>query len=47
MRATVMHGAGDVHIEDVPDARLIEPTDATSGTYPFHHVACCCQLMWP
>src|SRR5256886_12585213 len=28
MRATVMFGAGDVHIETVPDARLIEPTDA-------------------
>src|SRR6266571_1764549 len=28
MRATVMYGAGDVRMEDVPDARLIEPTDA-------------------
>src|SRR6266581_2795060 len=28
MRATVMYGAGDVRIDDVPDARLIEPTDA-------------------
>ena len=28
MRATVMFGAGDVRIETVPDARLIEPTDA-------------------
>jgi len=28
MRATVMHGAGDVRIENVPDARLVEPTDA-------------------
>src|SRR5437764_4133035 len=28
MRATVMHGAGDVRIENVPDARPIEPTDA-------------------
>jgi len=28
MRATVMHGAGDVRIEDVPDATLIEPSDA-------------------
>jgi threonine dehydrogenase-like Zn-dependent dehydrogenase len=28
MRATVMFGAGDVRIESVPDARLIEPTDA-------------------
>ena len=28
MRATVMHGAHDVRIEDVPDATLREPTDA-------------------
>jgi threonine dehydrogenase-like Zn-dependent dehydrogenase len=28
MRATVMYGAGDVRVEDVPDARLVEPTDA-------------------
>ena len=28
MRATVMFGAGAVRIENVPDARLIEPTDA-------------------
>jgi threonine dehydrogenase-like Zn-dependent dehydrogenase len=28
MRATVMFGAGNVRIETVPDARVIEPTDA-------------------
>ncbi len=28
MRATVMYGAGDVRIEDVPDPALHEPTDA-------------------
>src|SRR5215218_9150410 len=28
MRATLMYGAGDVRVENVPDARLIEPTDA-------------------
>jgi threonine dehydrogenase-like Zn-dependent dehydrogenase len=28
MRAAVMYGAGDVRIENVPDSRLIEPTDA-------------------
>ncbi len=28
MRATIMYGAGDVRIENVPDACLIEPTDA-------------------
>lgn len=28
MRATVMYGAGDVRIENVPDAGIAEPTDA-------------------
>ena len=28
MRATVIFGAGDVRIENVPDASLVEPTDA-------------------
>lgn len=28
MRATVMFGTGDVRIETVPDARILEPTDA-------------------
>src|SRR6266576_743138 len=28
MRATVMYGAGDVHIENVPDPAVLEPTDA-------------------
>jgi len=28
MRATVMYGAGDVRVEDVPDPKLHEPTDA-------------------
>ena len=28
MRATIMFGAGDVRIENVPDARIVEPTDA-------------------
>ena len=28
MRATVIHGAGDVRVEDVPDPVLREPTDA-------------------
>ena len=32
MRATVMFGAGDVRIENVPDARPIEPTDALSSS---------------
>jgi len=28
MRATLMHGAGDVRVENVPDPSLVEPTDA-------------------
>ena len=28
MRATVMYEAGDVRVEDVPDATIVEPTDA-------------------
>jgi threonine dehydrogenase-like Zn-dependent dehydrogenase len=44
MRATVMHGAGDVRIENVPDARLIEPTDALVRVTR----ACICGSdLWP
>jgi len=44
MRATVMHGAGDVRIETVPDARLIEPTDALLTVTR----ACICGSdLWP
>jgi hypothetical protein len=28
MRATLIHGAGDVRVENVPAAHLIEQTDA-------------------
>ncbi|MBE9372926.1 alcohol dehydrogenase catalytic domain-containing protein [Saccharopolyspora sp. HNM0983] len=28
MRATLIYGAGDIRVEDVPDAGLVEPTDA-------------------
>jgi threonine dehydrogenase-like Zn-dependent dehydrogenase len=44
MRATVMYGAGDVRVEDVPDAHLIEPTDALVA------VTCagiCGSDLWP
>src|SRR6266542_2605996 len=44
MRATVMFGAGDVRIEDVPDARLIEPTDALVGVT---RAAICGSDLWP
>jgi threonine dehydrogenase-like Zn-dependent dehydrogenase len=44
MRATVLHGAGDVRIETVPDARLIEPTDALLRVTR----ACICGSdLWP
>ena len=28
MRATIMYGAGDVRVEEVPDPTIVEPTDA-------------------
>jgi len=44
MRATLMYGAGDVRVEDVPDATMREPTDAlvrvTAG-------AICGSDLWP
>src|SRR5437667_2392038 len=44
MRATVMFGAGDVRIENVPDAHLIEPTDALVRVTR----ACICGSdLWP
>jgi threonine dehydrogenase-like Zn-dependent dehydrogenase len=44
MRATVMHGAHDVRIENVPDAHLIEPTDALVSVTR----ACICGSdLWP
>src|SRR5207302_1294278 len=44
MRATVMFGAGDVHIETVPDARLVEPTDALVVVT---RAAICGSDLWP
>src|SRR5215208_5248162 len=44
MRATVMYGAEDVRIEDVPDARLIEPTDALVAV---SRAAICGSDLWP
>ena len=44
MRATVMYGAGDVRIESVPDAGIIEPTDAVVTVTR----ACICGSdLWP
>ncbi|MGZ3598794.1 MAG: zinc-binding dehydrogenase, partial [Ktedonobacterales bacterium] len=44
MRATVMYGAGDVRIETVPDAHLIEPTDAVVRVT---RAAICGSDLWP
>ncbi len=44
MRATVMYGAGDVRIETVPDARLIESTDALVVVT---RAAICGSDLWP
>jgi threonine dehydrogenase-like Zn-dependent dehydrogenase len=44
MRATVMHAAGDVRIENVPDARIVEPSDAVIRVTR----ACICGSdLWP
>ncbi|HWW73980.1 MAG TPA: zinc-dependent alcohol dehydrogenase family protein [Pyrinomonadaceae bacterium] len=44
MRATVMYGAGDVRVENVPDARIIKPTDALVRVSR----ACICGSdLWP
>src|SRR2546428_4058246 len=44
MRGTVMFGAGDVRLETVPDARLIEPTDALVVVT---RAAICGSDLWP
>src|SRR4028119_2495669 len=48
MRATVMYSAGAVRVEDVPDATIVEPTDALirvtracicgSDLHPYHQM---------
>jgi threonine dehydrogenase-like Zn-dependent dehydrogenase len=44
MRATLIYGAGDVRVEDVPDAALREPTDALVRVLR----ACICGSdLWP
>ena len=44
MRATVMFGAGDVRIENVPDPRLIESTDAV---VQITRACICGSDLWP
>jgi threonine dehydrogenase-like Zn-dependent dehydrogenase len=44
MQATILYGAGDVRVENVPDARLIEPIDALVTVSR----ACICGSdLWP
>ena len=44
MRATLMYGAGDVRVEDVPDATIVDPTDAIVRVTR----ACICGSdLWP
>jgi len=44
MRATLMYGPGDVRVESVPDARIVEPTDALLTVTR----ACICGSdLWP
>jgi threonine dehydrogenase-like Zn-dependent dehydrogenase len=44
MRATVLYGAGDIRVEQLPDARLVEPTDALVRVTR----ACVCGSdLWP
>src|SRR3954469_15094394 len=44
MRATLMYGAGDVRVETVPDARLVEPTDVVVRVT---RAAICGSDLWP
>jgi threonine dehydrogenase-like Zn-dependent dehydrogenase len=44
MRATVMYRAGDVRVENVPDPRLVEPTDAIVRVT---RAAICGSDLWP
>jgi threonine dehydrogenase-like Zn-dependent dehydrogenase len=44
MRATVMYGAGDVRVQDVPDASVIDPTDAVVRVT---HACICGSDLWP
>ena len=44
MLATVMYAAGDVRVEDVPDAQLVEPTDALVTVT---RAAICGSDLWP
>ncbi len=44
MRATIMYGAGDVRIENVPDSKILEPTDAI---VTITRACICGSDLWP
>src|SRR4051812_14715741 len=44
MRATVMYGAGDVRVVDVPDAKIRQPTDVLLRVT---HACICGSDLWP
>lgn len=44
MRATIMYGPGDVRIENVPDATIIQPTDALVR---ITYASICGSDLWP
>jgi threonine dehydrogenase-like Zn-dependent dehydrogenase len=44
MKATVMYGAGDVRVENVPDPRIVQPTDAVVRVT---HACICGSDLWP
>src|SRR5690349_4655837 len=44
MRATVMYAAGDVRVEDVPDAGIVEPSDVVVRVT---RAAICGSDLWP
>ena len=44
MRATAMYGTGDVRVEDMPDPRLREPTDAVVRVL---RAGICGSDLWP
>jgi threonine dehydrogenase-like Zn-dependent dehydrogenase len=44
MRATIMYRAGDVRVQEVPDAAIVEPTDAVIRVT---HACICGSDLWP
>lgn len=44
MRATIMHGPGDVRVQNVPDAKIIKPTDALVR---ITYASICGSDLWP